>query len=131
MSTIVESIEVDVPVSTAYNQWTQFEAFPEFMAGVERVEQLDDTHLHWVAEIAGQHVEWDAEITEQDPERRIAWTSVEGRRSAGVVSFHRLSDTQTRIQVRMAYEAEGTIETLADALGVAARKVRHDLERFK
>jgi uncharacterized membrane protein len=131
VSTIVESIVVDVPVTTAYNQWTQFESFPDFMQGVERVEQLDDTHLHWEAAVAGQRVEWDAEIVEQAPDRRIAWTSVDGRRNAGMVSFHRVNDTQTRIQLRMAYEAEGKLETLADALGLARRSVRGNLERFK
>jgi uncharacterized membrane protein len=131
MSTIEESIDVRVPVSTAYNQWTQFEEFPRFMEGVERVAQLDDTRLHWAAEIAGQRREWDAEITEQRPDERIAWTSTEGARNAGVVTFHRLSDDTTRVMLQLEYEPEGVVESAGDVLGVVRRRAKGDLERFK
>jgi uncharacterized membrane protein len=131
MPTIEESIDVQVPVSTAYNQWTQFEEFPQFMDGVRQVRQQDDTHLHWVAEIGGKEHEWDAEITEQRPDERVAWKAVEGKGNAGVVTFHRLSDEETRVTVQMDYETEGLMETLGSALGSDDRRVRGDLERFK
>jgi uncharacterized membrane protein len=90
VSTIEQSIDIDVPVRTAYNQWTQFEEFPSFMEGVESITQVDDTHLKWVAEIAGVRREWDAEITEQTPDQRIAWKATAGTTNAGVVTFHRV-----------------------------------------
>src|SRR3954447_13200691 len=131
MSTIEESIEVQVPLHTAYNQWTQFEEFPRFMEGVERIDQLDDTRLHWVAEIGGKKQEWDAVITEQRPDERVAWTSTTGATNAGVVTFHRISDDTTRVMVQMEYEPEGFVESVGDALGVAKRRTKGDLERFK
>src|SRR4051795_3591224 len=97
MTRVERSIEVRVPVRTAYNQWTQFESFPQFMEGVQEVRQLDDTHLHWVASVGGNTEEWDAEITQQEPDMRVAWTSTSGARNAGVVTFHRLDDAQTRV----------------------------------
>ncbi len=131
MSTIEESIEVNVPLSTAYNQWTQFEEFPRFMEGVDKVVQVDDETLHWVAEVAGQHREWDAKITEQRPDERVAWTSVEGATNAGVVTFHRIDDEVTRIMLQLEFEPEGFAEKAADALGVVKRRAKGDLERFK
>jgi uncharacterized membrane protein len=131
MATIEQSIEVGVPVSTAYNQWTQFEEFPQFMGSVQEVRQLDDTHLHWVAEVGGRTHEWDAEITEQLPDERVAWTSTDGRSNAGVVTFHRLSDDSTKIMVQMDYEPEGMVESLGSAVGAGERHVKGDLERFK
>jgi uncharacterized membrane protein len=131
MSNVEKSIEVEVPASTAYNQWTQFEEFPRFMEGVEAVSQLDDRHLRWRAEIGGKTVEWKAEISEQIPDKRIAWRSVEGARNAGVVTFHRLSDDRTRIMLQLDYEPDGAIERVGDWLGVASRRVQGDLERFK
>jgi uncharacterized membrane protein len=130
-STIVESIDVRVPVRTAYNQWTQFEEFPEFMDSVERIDQLDDRRLHWVARVAGRTKEWDAEITEQTPDERVAWTSTSGARNAGVVTFHRIDDDTTRVTVQMDVEPEGAVEAAGTALGVADREVKGDLERFK
>ena len=130
-STIVESIDVRVPVRTAYNQWTQFEDFPQFMENVERVDQLDDRRLHWVAKIAGRTKEWDAEITEQTPDKRVAWTSTSGAQNAGVVTFHRIDDNVTRVTVQMDVEPEGAVETVGTAVGVADREVKGDLERFK
>ncbi|HET6380593.1 MAG TPA: SRPBCC family protein [candidate division Zixibacteria bacterium] len=131
MSTVEKSIDVNVPLRTAYDQWTQFEEFPRFMEGVQSVRQLDDTHLHWVAEVGGQRREWDAEITEQTPDQRIAWTSTEGARNAGVVTFHRIDDDTTRIMLQMDVEPEGFMESAGDALGVLDRQVQGDLERFK
>ena len=131
MSTIEESIDLQVPVRTAYNQWTQFEEFPQFMDGVEEVRQLDDTHLHWVAEIAGVRREWKAEVTEQTPDQRIAWQATEGTGHAGVVTFHRLDDGQSRVMLQLDSEPEGVVEKAGDALGVLKRQVKGDLERFK
>ena len=130
-STIEESIEVDVPVRTAYNQWTQFEEFPEFMEGVESVQQTDDTHLLWTAEIAGTRQEWRAEITEQIPDERVAWKAVDGKRNAGVVTFHRLDENRTKVMVQMDYEPEGAKETIGSAIGSDSRRVKGDLKRFK
>jgi uncharacterized membrane protein len=131
VASITESVDVNVPVSTAYNQWTQFEEFPRFMEGVESVLQLDDTHLRWVVEIGGKREEWTAEITEQRPDERVAWNAIEGHGNAGVVTFHRLSDSQTRVTVQMDYETEGLMETLGSAVGAGSRRVKGDLERFK
>jgi uncharacterized membrane protein len=131
MSTIEESIEVAVPVRTAYDQWTQFEEFPRFMEGVEEIRQIDDTHIHWKTKIAGVQREFDAEITEQHPDHRIAWRSTSGTDHAGVVTFHRLDDDTSRIMLQLATEPEGAVEKVGDALGVVKRRVKGDLERFK
>ncbi len=131
MSQFIESIEVDVPVRTAYNQWTQFESFPRFMEGVQKVEQRDDRRLHWCAEIGGRDVEWDATITEQKPDQRIAWKSTSGARHAGVVDFHRLDDDTCRVTLQIDYEPEGAVETAGDLIGLVKRRVKGDLERFK
>ncbi len=131
MSRIEESIDLQVPVRTAYNQWTQFEEFPRFMEGVESVKQLDDRRLHWVAEIGGRRREWEAKITEQLPDERVAWTSIEGSTQAGVVTFHRIDDDTTRIMLQMEFEPEDFVEKAGDALGVVRRHVKGDLERFK
>lgn len=131
MSTIEKSIDVNVPLRTAYNQWTQFEEFPRFMEGIEEVRQIDDSHLRWRAEIAGKLKEWDAEIVDQIPDQRIAWRSVAGATNAGTVNFTPLAENQTRITVQMVYDPEGFVENVGDALGVADRRVAGDLERFK
>jgi uncharacterized membrane protein len=131
MSSITKSIDVNVPVRTAYNQWTQFESFPQFMEGVEEVRQLDDTHLHWRASIGGKEAEWDAVITEQIPDERVAWRNTTGKTNAGVVTFHRLGDDQTKVTVQMEYEPEGVVENVGDKLGFDDRRVQGDLERFK
>ena len=131
MSTIEQSVEVEAPLSTVYNQWTQFEEFPRFMQAVEEVRQLDDTHLHWVAEFGGSRHEWDAEITEQKPDERVAWRNTGGKDNAGVVTFHRLDDARTRVMVQMDFVPEGIKEKLGDALGAPDRRVQSDLERFK
>ncbi|HYH50409.1 MAG TPA: SRPBCC family protein [Acidimicrobiia bacterium] len=131
MATIEESVEVEVPVRTAYNQWTQFEEFPQFMEGVEQVKQITDTKVHWVAEIAGQKREWDADITEQTPDERIAWRSTEGASNAGVVTFHRLGEGRTKIMLQLDYEPEGAIEKAGDMLGLVKTRAKGDLKRFK
>jgi uncharacterized membrane protein len=131
MPKIEQSIELDVPVSTAYNQWTQFEEFPSFMHGVKEVRQLDDTHLHWVAEIGGQREEWDAEITEQHPDQRIAWKAIGGKSNAGVVTFQPLGDQRSQITLQLEWDSEGLIEKLGSAIGQDDRQVKEDLERFK
>ena len=131
MSTIEESIDVGVPVRTAYNQWTQFEEFPRFMDGVESIKQVDDTHLHWVAEIAGVRREWDAEITEQTPDQRVAWQATSGTTNAGVVTFHRIDDNQTRVMLQLDVEPEGLVEKAGDALGIIKHRATGDLKRFK
>ena len=131
MKTIEESIEIEVPVSTAYNQWTQFESFPQFMKGVERVEQKDDKHLRWVAEIGGQTREWDAEITEQHPDHRVAWKAMGQEGPNGAVTFHKLDDSRTKIMVQMDYEPEGMKEAVGSAVGLDSHRVKDDLESFK
>lgn len=131
MSQIIETVDVDVPVRTAYDQWTQFESFPMFMEGVEKVEQLDDTTLRWTAEIAGQKRTWKARITEQAPDQRIAWTSTEGAKNAGVVTFHRIDDGKTRVTLQLDVDPEGPVENIGDALGFVQRRAKGDMERFK
>jgi uncharacterized membrane protein len=131
MSTIEQSVEVDVPVRTAYDQWTQFEEFPRFMEGVEEVRQVTDTRLHWKAEIAGVEREWDAEITEQTPDHRIAWRSTDGSENGGVVTFHKLADSRTKVMLQLDFEPEGFVEKAGDMLGVVRMRTKGDLERFK
>ncbi len=131
MASVVESIDVTAPVSTAYNQWTQFEEFPRFMEGVKSVTQTDDTHLHWVAEVAGREMEWDAEITEQHPDERVAWRATSGAENAGVVTFHRIDDETTRVTLQLDVDPEGIVENVGTALGFLERRVKGDLGRFK
>lgn len=130
-SNVEESIEVNVPVGTAYNQWTQFEEFPRFMDSVHEVRQVDSTHLHWRADVAGKEKEWDAEITEQIADKRIAWKSTSGVSNGGVVTFHKLDDTTTKIMLQMEYMPEGAVENIGDALGAVRMETRRNLERFK
>jgi uncharacterized membrane protein len=128
---IEKSIEVDVPVRTAYNQWTQFEEFPQFMKGVKEVKQLDDKRLFWRAEIAGVEKTWDAEIVDQIPDQRVAWRSTSGVRNAGMVTFHTLAPNRTKISLAMEFEPEGAMEEAGDALGIVALRIEGDLGRFK
>jgi uncharacterized membrane protein len=128
---IEKTIEVDRPLSTVYNQWTQFESFPAFMAGVQNVRQIDDEHVHWRAEVWGKEVEWDAEITEQEPDKRISWKSINGAHNAGTVRFESLGENRTRVRLVMAYEPEGAIENAGDALGLFERQVQTSVEQFK
>ncbi len=129
--TIEESVQVEAPVSTTYNHYTRFEDFPEFMDGVKEVQQLDDRHLHWKANVGGEDLEWDAEITEQIPDKRIAWRNRSGPTSGGVITFHRIADGVTRVMLQTDYEPEGVPEKIGSYLGVLDHRVRKDLERFR
>jgi uncharacterized membrane protein len=131
MSTTTASIDVNQPISTVYNQWTQFESFPEFMEGVEQVQQTDATHTHWRIKVGPISREFDATITEQHPEERVAWKSDNGPEHAGVVTFHRLDNDKTRVTTQMDVDPEGFIENAADKLGILKARVHGDLERFK
>jgi uncharacterized membrane protein len=130
-STVEESVEINVPVGTAYNQWTQFEEFPKFMKGVREVRQLDPTHLHWRAVVGGKEQEWDSEITEQIPDTRIAWHSTSGAKNAGVVTFHKISDSATKVMLQMNYEPHDAIEGIGDLLGLVKIETRTNLRCFK
>ena len=133
MPKIQDSIELAVPVRQAYNQWTQFEEFPKFMEGIQSVQQLDDTHVQWVAEIRGESRQWTTEITEQQPDKTVAWKTIDGEvKNDGVVSFEQIAGGQTRVNVEMDVEGESTAENVAgDLLGVVKGQVLGDLERFK
>ena len=131
MAHVEESIEVNVPVRSAYNQWTQFEQFPQFMEGVREVRQLDDKRLFWHADIGGKDEKWEAEITEQTPDEVIAWHSTSGVPNGGRVTFEPLGNDRTRVNVRIEYEPRDAVEKVGDALGIVQRRVRGDLERFK
>jgi uncharacterized membrane protein len=131
MPSVTKSIDVAVPVTTAYDQWTQFESFPYFMGGVESVTQTDATHSHWVTTIGGVIREFDTVITEQHPDERVAWTSTEGTDHAGVVTFHRLSDAQTRVTVQLDWHAQGIAEKAGALVGLDDHQIGADLDRFK
>lgn len=131
MTTIQASVDVERPVDTVYNQWTQFESFPEFMTGVERVEQQTDTRAHWYTSIGGVKRDFHTEITEQHPDERVAWTSVDEPHHGGVVTFHRIDDHTTRLHVEMEYEPETVPEKAGAALGIVQQRVKGDLDRFK
>ncbi len=131
MATIDESVEVDVPISTAYNQWTQFEDFPEFMGGVEEVRQVDDTLTHWRTSIGGVEREFDAQIVEQTPDTRVAWQSIDGTTHVGQVTFEPLGPTQTRVRVQTAWEPATLVEKAGAVVGADDRQVKADLKRFK
>ena len=131
MSEVTKTVDVDVDVRTAYNQWTQFEEFPRFMEGVEQVEQLDDRHLRWHVDIAGIDREFEAEITEQTPDQRIAWRSRSGVDQGGVVTFHALDDEHTRVTLQMELNPEGFVEQVGDKTGAVGARAQGDLERFK
>jgi len=131
MATVNSDIEVDAPISSVYNQWTQFESFPQFLSGVDEVVQLDDTHTHWKVSIAGVTREFDAEITEQIPDTRIAWTSTSGEAHAGVVTFHRLAADKTQVSLRLDWEPEGLVEHAGALLQIDDIQIDKDLHRFK
>jgi uncharacterized membrane protein len=128
---IEHSIEVNVPLSTAYNQWTQFEDFPKFMTGIKAVRQIDDKTLEWTAKLLGREQSWMAEISEQVPDQRIAWHSTSGQPNSGMVSFQRMDDNTTRVTLELEWDPEGVLENVGDILGFDDRQVRGDLERFK
>ncbi len=131
MGTITESIDVGVDVTTAYDQWTQFESFPQFMEGVDEVRQIDDTHLHWVTSVGPVTREFDATVTEQHPDERVAWKSDSGPEHAGVVTFHRLDDQKAKVTVQMDIDPEGFVENVGDKAGILDQRVKGDLKRFK
>ncbi|MFM9918021.1 SRPBCC family protein [Lacisediminihabitans sp. H27-G8] len=132
MSQVIQTIDVDVPVTTAYNQWTQFESFPHFLSFVESISQIDDTHNHWVVKVAGVERQFDAEITEQHPDERVAWKSTGGDvTQAGVVTFHKLNDSTSRVTVQLDWEPEGLVEKAGAALGIDDASVKGDLKNFK
>lgn len=131
MSTVEKWIDVNVPVTVAYNQWTQFEEFPRFMEGVEEVRQISEKDLHWRVNMGGKRKKFETVITEQLPDQRIAWKTRGGTENAGVVTFHRLNDAATRIMLQMEYQPEGIVEEIGDYLGIAARRIQRDLAHFK
>jgi len=131
MATTEKSVDVNVPVRTAYNQWTQFEEFPQFMSDVESVKQLDATHLHWRVKIAGVEREFDAEITEQLPDQRIAWRSTSGVGHAGVVTFHKLEDAKTRVMFQLDMSPETFAEKVGDKVGIVSKAAERDMKNFK
>ncbi|GAA2716257.1 MULTISPECIES: SRPBCC family protein [Streptomyces] len=132
MSTVKEAVEVDVPLHTAYNQWTQFEEFPNFMEGVEEVRQIDDRHNHWTTKIGGVQREFDTEIVDQHPDERITWRTVGGEtKQKGTVSFRRVDDTHTRVELVMDVEPSGMAEKAGDLTGTIDRRVKGDMRRFK
>jgi hemerythrin superfamily protein/carbon monoxide dehydrogenase subunit G len=131
MTKVEKSVEVGVPVDTAYNQWTQFEEFPQFMGGVQQVEQLDDRTLRWVAEIAGVRRQWIATVLEQVPNRKVAWAATEGATNAGAVTFETVGGSRTLVTLSLDYEPEGLVEKVGDALNIVERQATGDLERFK
>jgi len=131
VSTYTHSIEVEVPVRSAYDQWTQFETFPQFMAGVREVDQLTDDRTHWVVEIGGVTREFDATITEQRPDKKVAWSSDDEPAQVGVVTFAALGPDRSRVTLQMDFEPDGAVEKKGDALGIVERRVKGDLDRFK
>lgn len=131
MASVTKSIDVTVPISVVYNQWTQFESFPQFMSGIESITQIDDTHLHWKVKIGGVEREFDAEIVEQHPDERVAWHSTDGTTHAGVVTFYRIDDAQTRVTVQIDWAPEGLVEAAGALLGIDGIQVSHDLSTFK
>ncbi|RGC68324.1 Polyketide cyclase / dehydrase and lipid transport [Micromonospora sp. MW-13] len=130
-TTVEKSVEVNVPIRTAYNQWTQFEEFPRFMGGVREVRQLDDRRMHWVAEIAGVQREWDAKVLEQVPDSKVAWAATEGATNAGAVHFQPVDTDRTMVRLFLEYEPEGFVEKAGDRLHLVERQAESDLERFK
>lgn len=130
-STVADRIEVECPISTVYNQWTQFEEFPRFMEGVESVRQLDDRTLHWIASIGGVTREWDARIVDQEPDQRIAWEATTGATNRGVVTFRPVDATRTEVNLELEFEGEGIVEKVGEKLGLVEGQAKADLERFK
>ena len=131
MSSTEESVEVEAPLDAVYAQWTRFTEFPRFMSGVQRIDRLSDTLTHWVTSVDGVHREFDAEITEQVPGERIAWRSVNGAEQRGVVTFHRVDSTRTKVMLQLDHEPHGVVDTVGDLLGFVSHQVLHDLAGFK
>jgi uncharacterized membrane protein len=131
MASVVKSVDVEAPIAAVYNQWTQFESFPQFMSGVDSITQTDDTHTHWVTSIGGVTREFDTEVTEQHPEERVAWKSTDGTTHAGVITFHRLGETSTKVTAQIDWQPEGVVEKAGSVLGFDDRQVQSDLDHFK
>jgi uncharacterized membrane protein len=131
MSSVTESVDVEAPITQVYNQWTQFETFPEFMSGVESITQLDDRHLHWKIKVAGVEREFDAEVTEQHPEERVAWKSTDGTSHAGVVTFHKLDQNHTKVTVQLNWDPDTLLEKAGAIVNADDMQVSRDLDRFK
>jgi uncharacterized membrane protein len=131
MTRVKETIEVECPIRSVYDQWTQFEDFPRFMDGVESVQQLDDTHLHWKASIGGVRREWDAEIIEQEPDRIISWSSTDGTTNRGTVRFTPAGSGRTTVDLELDFEPEGAAEKVGDTLGIVKARAKGDLKNFK
>jgi uncharacterized membrane protein len=131
MEKIDKSIDIDVPVSTVFNQWTQFEEFPFFMESIKHIRQIDDTHVHWEASIAGKQKQWDAEIVEQIPDHKISWRSTTGTPNNGELRFESIESGGTRLWLHLEYEPESVLEEIGDKLGFVSKRVEDDLQRFK
>jgi len=131
MAQIIETVDVDVPVTTAYDQWTQFETFPQFLSYVKEITQQDATHNHWTVNIGGVQREFDTVVTEQLPDERVAWTTVEGKDHAGVVTFHKLGPSKSRVTVQLDWEAESLVEKVGAALNIDDHAIKKDLKQFK
>ncbi len=131
MASVVKSVDVDAPISAVYDQWTQFESFPQFMGGVDHITQSDDTHTHWVTSIGGVSREFDTEVTDQHPDERVAWKSTDGTTHAGVITFHRLGETSTTVSAQIYWQPDGVVEKAGAVLGFDDRQVESDLDRFK
>ncbi len=131
MASVVKSVDVEAPIAAVYNQWTQFESFPRFMSGVEQITQTDETHTHWVTSIGGVTREFDTVVTEQHPEERVAWKSTDGTTHAGVITFHRLGETSTKVTAQIDWQPEGVVEKAGSVLGFDDRQVQSDLDHFK
>lgn len=131
MPVVEKSIDVNVPLKTAYEQWIKFEEFPQFMEGVQEVKRLDDTHFLWRVGLAGKTEEWDAKLIEQTPHQRIVWQSNNGTIKQGVVTFESISDTKTRVKAHMTYDPEGFIENVGDLLGFVSHRLEGDLKQFQ
>jgi uncharacterized protein YndB with AHSA1/START domain len=127
---VEETVVVNLPVTTVYNQWTQFEEFPHFMGGIKQITQLSDDRLEWVAEIGGIRRQWEARILEQVPDRKVSWAATEGATNAGTVSFEDLGGT-TRVNLVLEYEPEGLVEKVGDKLNVVENQAKADLQKFK
>jgi uncharacterized protein YndB with AHSA1/START domain len=131
MGATTHSIEVNAPLQAVYNQWTQFEEFPNFMEGVDEVRQEGPKNLLWKVNIGGKEKQWEAEITEQVPDQKIAWSSIDGTPNAGEVNFDSVDGERTRITLTMEYEPEGFLEKAGEVLGIPSGRVEGDLKRFR
>ena len=132
MPNAIETVDVNVPVSVAYNQWTKCEEFPKFLSFVESITQVNDTLTEWKVKVGGVEREFEAQITEQHPDERVAWNSTGGQVDhGGVVTFHKLAENETRVTVQLDWQATGLMEKAGAALGVDNYAIKKDLANFK